>query len=362
VPPQPARPTLSEVAKAAGVSVPTASKVLNGRADVSAATRARVQSAIEALGYTPTTGRRTPQARAQVTIVFDALVVLYPAQVLSGILSAAGDLGVDIVVTDLASTGGKALGRAWFREQAAAGRCGVIVVTTEVTSAQVADCADAGLSLVAIDPITLDDASTDAANTEGLVSVSATNWSGGLAATEHLLAIGHRRIGFAGGPRGSRSAQQRLFGHLAALEKHRVEPDRELLLTRGFTYEHGDEMARTLLSLPTPPTAIVASSDSCALGVMHAARELGLALPDELSIVGFDDTYAAEWASPQLTTVRQPMREMGRLALRTVLSMARGERPGTHLFELATTLVVRASTTAPPAGGAGGTAGRRPSR
>ncbi len=342
----PARPTLGEVARAAGVSKATASKVLNGRPDVAGATRLRVQSAIEELGYVPSTGRRAGQSRVSVTVVFDALVVLYSAQVLSGIISAAGDNGVDVVVTDLSSAGGGTLRRAWFREQAALGRSGVIVVTTVVTPEQVTDCADAGLALVAIDPVTLDHSST-----EQLFSVSATNWAGGLAATEHLLGVGHRRIGFAGGPPGSRAAQQRLFGHLAALEKHGIEADRELLLSEGFTYESGRDMARALLSLADRPTAIVAGCDASALGVLEAARGLGLRLPEDLSIVGFDDTYAAAWTSPQLTTVRQPMREMGRLALRTLLRIARGERPETHLFELATTLVVRAST-APPAASA----------
>jgi LacI family transcriptional regulator len=337
-----ARPTLESVAKAAGVSKATASKVLNGRADVAASTRARVQRAIDELGYAPSTGRRAAQERPSVTVVFDALVVLYSAQVLSGTISAASDFGVDIVVTDLTSAGGKALQPAWFREQAALGRSGVIVVTTEVTAAQVADCADAGLSLVAIDPVTVDHATT-----AGLVSVSSTNWSGGLAATEHLVSIGHRRIGFAGGPPASRSAQQRLYGHLAALEKHGVEIERELIISRGFSYESGREMARALLAMERPPTAIVASCDAAALGVMEGARIMGRRLPEDLSIVGFDDTYAAEWCSPQLTTVRQPMREMGRLALRTLLAMARGEPPETHLFELATTLVVRASTVPP---------------
>jgi LacI family transcriptional regulator len=277
-----------------------------------------------------------------VTVVFDALVVLYSAQVLSGIIAAAGDFGVDIVVTDLGSAGDGGLRRPWFRDEAALGRAGIIVVTTVVTPEQVADCAEAGLALVAIDPVTFDRASTDE-----LFSVSATNWSGGLAATEHLLEIGHRRIGYAGGPPGSRAAQQRLYGHLAALEKHGIEADRGLLLSDGFTYRNGRDMARALLSPPDRPTAIVAGCDASALGVMEAARGLGLNLPEQLSIVGFDDTYAAEWASPQLTTVRQPMREMGRLALRTLLRIARGERPETHLFELATALVIRAST-APP--------------
>jgi LacI family transcriptional regulator len=106
-------------------------------------------------------------------------------------------------------------------------------------------------------------------------------------------------------------------------------------------------MAEQLLRLDDPPTAIFAGCDTSALGVLAAARDRHLRIPEDLSVVGFDDTYLAESAAPPMTTVRQPLREMGRLAVRTVLGLARGERPDTHHFELATTLIVREST-APP--------------
>lgn len=335
------RPTLGAVARAAGVSKATASKVLNNRPDVAEATRARVREAIDTLGYRPTTGSRETAAAPSVTVVFDAFVNLYSAQVLSGIVAAGRELGVDIVVTDLGANGTR-LSRKRLREIAASGRLGLIVVTAELTREQVAACAEAGLGLVVIDPVSLDPGTA-----EQLVSVSATNWSGGVEATEHLLALGHRRIGFAGGPAASRPAQQRLHGHLAAMEDASIDVDRELILMRGFSYEDGRDTANALLALADPPTAIVAGCDASALGVMEAARSRGLRLPEELSIVGFDDTYAAAWTSPQLTTVRQPMREMGRVALRTLMSLRAGQRPDTHHFELATTLVVRASTCPP---------------
>ncbi|GAA4418382.1 LacI family DNA-binding transcriptional regulator [Georgenia halophila] len=335
------RPTLEVVARQAGVSKATVSKVVNGRDDVGGQTRERVQGVIAALGYMPTTGRRT-QAPT-VTVLFDAFVNLYSAQVLAGVVTAGLEQGVDAVVSHLPSGNGPgALSPAWFRSLAARGHRGLIVVTTAMTPQQVRSCADAGLGLVAIDPVSIDPTTTDE-----LVSVSGTNWSGGMQATEHLLELGHRRIGFAGGPPASRPAEQRQYGHLAALGSRGVPRQDELVLRTGFAYEDGIRMADQLLRLPEPPTAIVAGCDASALGVMEAARRRGLRLPDDLSIVGFDDTYSAEWTSPQLTTVRQPMTEMGRLAMRTLLELAQGNRPETHHFELATSLVVRAST-APP--------------
>lgn len=331
------RPTLGTVAQAAGVSKATVSKVLNGRDDVAAATRQRVQDAIGSLGYVPSTGRRVHDTTPTVTVLFDAFVNLYSAQVLSGMVSAGNEQGVDVVVTHLADC--PPLTPAWFRGLAAKGHLGLIVVTTEVTPDEVRACADAGLGLVAVDPVSIDPSTTDQ-----LVSVSATNWSGGLQATEHLLGLGHRRIGFAGGLPASRPAQQRLHGHLAALSSHGLTADDALVLQVGFSHEDGLAMAGRLLDLPDPPTAIVAGCDASALGVMEEARRRGLRLPEDLSIVGFDDTYAAAWTSPQLTTVRQPMREMGRVALRTLVGLAQGRRPETHHFELATTLIERSST------------------
>jgi LacI family transcriptional regulator len=346
------RPTLDTVAQRAGVSKATVSKVLNGRHDVAARTRTRVLAAVDELHYAPSTGARVAQHRRSVTAVFSAVVDPYAAQVLSGLLSAGADNGVDIVVTHVpAAAGARELRPEWFRSLARQGHVGVVGVTTALTQAQVQACADAGLQLVVIDPV-----SVEAQTAEQIISVSATNWAGGMQATEHLLELGHRRIGFAGGRTASRPGGHRLHGHLAALANWGQDVDRSLILHQGFGYEDGRAMGDALLDLPEPPTAIVAGSDTAALGVMEAAHKRGLRLPDDLSIVGFDDTPLAVWTSPQLTTVRQPMREMGRQAVRTLLSIADGERPETHHFELATTLVVRTSTRRLRADGADGAA------
>jgi LacI family transcriptional regulator len=334
------RPTLDTVAQAAGVSKATVSKVLNGRHDVAASTRTRVLAAVDRLEYAPSTGSRVAQHRRSVTAVFSAVVDPYAAQVLSGLLSAGADHGVDVVVTHVPTAhGAEELRPEWFRSLARQGHVGVIGVTTALTQAQVQACADAGLQLVVIDPV-----SVEAQTADQIISVSATNWAGGMQATEHLLELGHRRIGFAGGRTASRPGGHRLHGHLAALANWGQDVDRSLILHQGFSYEDGRAMGDALLDLPQPPTAIVAGSDTAALGVMEAAHKRALRLPEDLSIVGFDDTPLAVWTSPQLTTVRQPMREMGRQAVRTLLSIADGARPETHHFELATTLVVRTST------------------
>ena len=337
------RTTLDGVAAKAGVSKATASKVLNGRGGVSSATRERVFAAMKELGYAPSTGRTIGGAPSMVTVVFDAAETIYAARILSGAVALGMEMDVDVVVTSPASRSPhQPLTAEWLGRIADKGHLGIIVVTAEVTPEVARAAAKAGLGLVAVDPVSPSDAD------DGLVSVSATNWTGGYQATAHLLDLGHRRIGFAGGPPESQPARHRYHGHLAALEAADIEARPELLLRRGFDRDDGRQMAQDLLDLKQPPTGIVAGCDASALGVIAVARERNLRLPEDLSVVGFDDTYAADLASPPLTTIRQPLWEMGRLAIRTVLSLASGEVRETHHLELATTLVVRKSTAPPP--------------
>lgn len=337
------RPTLDAVAAAAGVSKATASKVLNDRDGVSEATRERVRGAMNQLRYVPVPGRRVGGSSPTITVLFDGNDSLYSAQVLTGIVLAGTENGVDVVVTSAPGPHRhEPLSAEWLRVLAEKGHEGVIVVTTAITPAAVHAAADVGLGLVAVDPVIVRDSGE-----EGLVSVSATNWTGGVQATDHLLGLGHRRIGYAGGPPASYPARQRLHGHVAALRAAGIDADPALVRQLGFSHDDGRVMATELLAVDAPPTAVVAGCDASALGVLAAARQRHLRVPDDLSVVGFDDTFAADMASPPLTTVRQPLREMGRLAMRTVLALARGEGPETHHFELATTLVVREST-APP--------------
>ena len=337
------RATLEDVAQAAGVSKATASKVLNGRGGVSAATRQRVHDVMTEIRYRPSTAHGTGTSVDELTVLFDAFESPYAVQVLGGIVAAGLELGVDVVATTLSGRHEhEPLSAAWLHSIAAKGHRGVIVVTTEVAAEAIEAAAAEGIGLVTVDPVTARDGDDD-----GLVTVSATNWTGGFQATRHLLDLGHRRIGFAGGPPESTPARHRLHGHRGALTAADLTVDPELIEQFGFTHADGRRMTERLLDLDPPPTAIVAGCDTSALGVLAAARDRHLRVPEDLSVIGFDDTFLAESAAPPLTTVRQPLREMGRLAVRTVLALARGERPDTHHFELATSLIVREST-APP--------------
>ncbi|WP_022916203.1 LacI family DNA-binding transcriptional regulator [Ruania albidiflava] len=340
-----ARATLAEVARVAGVSKATASKVLNQRPDVSATTRERVERVIDELGYVPSTGPRGSDSLQKVNVVFDTLANVYSVQVLDGVVTAARAQGLEVLVDklDLDPDGAGPLSPAWIRRLAAHRRAGVIVVTSELTAQQRELMREVGLSVVLIDPLDpLDDE---------VVSVGSTNFAGGVQATRHLLQLGHRRIGFAGGPPASAASRERLQGFLSAMSSASVAVVPELVREQDFTFLAGLEMATCMLDLAQPPTAVFAGCDAAALGVLEAARRRQLHVPEDLSVVGYDDTYAALSTAPLLTTVRQPIIDMGRVALRTLLQQSRGERADSHHVQLSTRLIVRDSTAPPMSSG-----------
>ena len=341
----PKRATLRVVARAAGVSTATASKVLNHRPDVADATRRRVEAALREHGYQPTTGPRGAGPDHVVGVVFDTLENTYSTQVLRGVLAAAREMDLGIAVEELCPVDGARdedpgarLTTAWIRS-AARRRYGVLTVTTALRPRQVETFAETGLPLVAIDPPSADDS---------VISVASTNFTGGVQAASHLVELGHRRIALAGGPDGSVTARERDHGYRSALETAGLEPDESLMLQGDYTYTAGVTMGLALLGREDPPTAIFAASDLTALGVLEAARQLGRRVPHDLSVVGFDDTPVVLWSAPPLTTVAQNMTGLGRVALRTLVQLAAGELPVSHRIELATSLVQRQST-APPA-------------
>ncbi|MDQ1286794.1 MAG: LacI family transcriptional regulator [Actinomycetota bacterium] len=342
------RTTLAMVSAEAGVSMATVSKVLNGRSDVSPTTRARVEQLLREHRYVPPSGRRfSPHARS-IALVFDDILSPYGCELLGGVVTAARDVDLDVVVTRTpqhGEHGGSDLDSAWGRRLGGSGRIGAIVAGAQLTEAQIDGFTLAQLPLVIVDPLTRPSADVP--------SVGSTNWAGGVTAGEHLVGLGHRRIAYVGGPTSSTVDQARLHGYLSALSTAGLPTDRALITHGTFENRAGYAAANRLFQLPDPPTAIFAASDQIAFGVLTAARERGLDIPRDLSIVGFDDTFVAEWSSPRLTAVRQPLQEMGRVAVRTILRLADGEALDALHVELATALVVREST-APPAGGARG--------
>jgi len=339
-----AKPTLATVATQAGVSAPTVSKVVNGRDDVAPETRARILAALEQLGYqSPLQRRAATEGGTVVEVVMDVLDSAYTTQVLNGILQFAAGEDVDIMVS---VTGRPEPGRRSPERRAQRmldeGRAGMIVVTSAFSEAQLQAFQRRRIPVVVIDP--LNPPSSD------VVSVGATNWAGGKAATEHLLELGHRRIAYIGGIERAECNQARLHGYMAALTARGVPVDPQYIVSGGrFRRESGVAGLRALLGLENRPTAIFAGSDSIALGVLGEAAHHGLRVPGDISLIGFDGTIQGEESVPALTSVAQPLEEMGRAALRSLLRQARGEVLDSHRVELATQVIVREST-APPAG------------
>ncbi|MBO8191987.1 LacI family DNA-binding transcriptional regulator [Streptomyces oryzae] len=334
------RTTLTGIAEAAGVSVATVSKVVNGRSDVAPETRARIEELLAEHGYVARgTGRPQPPVRT-IDLTFDALISPNSLVITRGVTEAAAEAGVDVVI---GVTPDDPLGVSWARRTAHAGREGVILVTSELTPGQRAQFDQAGIPLVLIDPMNMPD--------ENVPSIGATNFSGGMAATEHLLRLGHRRIAMIQGRPDGTCNTARLHGYQAALAAAGLSPDPRLIRQGDFQFKPAYEAALELFTLEEAPTAVFAANDDEAFGVIEAARVNGLRVPQDVSVVGFDDTFAASTSAPPLTTVRQPFAEIGRAALRTLLRLGAGLPLDSHRVELATQLVVRDSTAPPPAAG-----------
>ncbi|NHC46285.1 LacI family DNA-binding transcriptional regulator [Motilibacter aurantiacus] len=331
------RVTITTIAREAGVSVPTVSRVVNGRADVAPDTRARVEELLNRYGYQRRGSRQGAERAGLLDLVFNDLDSPWAVEILRGVEDVAHPQGVGTVVSAIHRH--RSATRQWLQNLQARASDGVILVLSDLDPHVQAELRRLDVHTVVIDPAgvpTLD-----------VPTIGATNWAGGRSATEHLLSLGHRRIGLIAGPKRLLCSRARLDGYRAALESAGVEVDDELIYEGDFYHEAGFTGACQLLALRQPPTAIFASSDQMAYGVYEAIRQRGLRVPTDVSVVGFDDLPEARWASPPLTTVRQPLVEMGMLAARTILQLSRGEPLVTPRLELATELVVRHSTAAP---------------
>jgi LacI family transcriptional regulator len=329
------RVTIATIAEAAGVSVPTVSRVLNGRTDVSPETRDRIEHLLREHDYRPRNSRQ-PLRAGLIDLVFHDLDSPWAVELIRGVEEVTHAAGVGTVVSAVhrrtAST------RQWLQNLRSRQSDGVILVISDGAGPVYTELHRLNVPMVIIDP-----AGGAAAD---VPTIGATNWSGGRSATEHLISLGHTRIGLVEGPRNLMCSRARLDGYRAALESAGLRVDRRLIEPGDFRHEAGFAAGQRLLDRDEAdrPTAIFASSDQMALGVYEAARLLGLRVPDDVSIVGFDDLPEARWSSPPLTTVRQPLADMGGLAARTVLRLSRGEPIETPRVELATELVVREST------------------
>lgn len=329
------RSTIAEIAAQAGVSAPTVSKVINGRADVSPETRLRVETIIREKGYERP--RKATRSAALLEVIFHELESDWALEILTGVEAVAREHDLAVVLSEM--QGRYTPVRSWLEGVLARRPAGIIAVLSDLSEGQRALLQSRGIPLVVVDPTGEPHHDTP--------SIGATNWNGGLSATRHLLGLGHRRIGVISGPENVLCSRARLDGYRAAMDEAGVPIDPALIRGGSFHVNEGTTEGRALLTLPNPPTAIFAGNDLQALGVYQAARELRLHIPEDLSVVGFDDLPVATWVGPPLTTVRQPLVEMAMAAARLVLRLANGEQLSQTRVELATELIVRESTAAP---------------
>jgi DNA-binding LacI/PurR family transcriptional regulator len=329
--------TIADIAQAAGVSVPTVSKVLNGRRGVSASTRRHVEQLLLEHGYER---RGKPgQGTGLIDLVISDLDTQWATALLRGAQAEAARLGADLVIT---TTHGSPVGTPdWLDHLAERGSDGAVLIVSELLPAGREELTRLRMPVVLVDPVGSSD--------QSLPTVAATDWAGGRDATDHLIRLGHRRIGFITGPIEQICHRDRLDGYRAALRRAGLEYDQGLVRHGDSLVSGGRGKGAELLSLPEPPTAIISGSDEQAYGVYQAARDRGLQIPDDLSVVGFDDVELCQWVSPQLTTVRQPLAEMAREATRMVIELSRDAARVTPRVELATTVIERESTAPPPA-------------
>jgi len=325
--------TIRDVAQAAGVSISTVSRVLNNKDDVAPETYEKVQEVIDELGYTSSLAARGMRSRRMnvIGLVMPDVGDPFSIQVMKGVSRAIAELDYELIVY----TGGE------FQRETSADRerrfvsllgggitDGVIVVTPTTTSFPTAS------PVVVVDPNV---------ETHDCPAVIATNRDGALTAVEYLISLGHRRIGFIGGRSELQSAVRRLQGYKDGLARAGIPLDPDLIQTGDYSRKAGFAGTQRLLNLSDPPTAIFASNDQSATGAIKAVLEAGLHVPDDISVVGFDNVPEVAYAHPRLTTVDQSIDKMGYIATEMLISLIEGDALESDLYKVPTQLIVRDS-------------------
>lgn len=331
------RATLAEIARDASVSMSTVSKVLNGRTGVSDAVRERIEGLLHSAGYSK---RGTAHSAGKlIELVFDNIDSEWSLEIIRGVDRVARENGLSVILTE--SGDHYSLAPDWIDGILRRQPVGVVLLFSNLSNDHKRQLRTRNIPFVLLDPA--GDPDPDVS------SVGSGNWSGGLAATRHLIELGHRKIAMINGPQQMLCSRARLSGYRSALDEAGIPFDPTLVDGGSFHYEDGVAAGGRFLKREDRPTAIFAGNDLQAFGVYEAARLLGLSVPDDISVVGYDDVPSASWMGPKLTTVRQPLIEMAEQATRLVLSLRDAPHHKPVRLDLATSLVVRASTTPPRA-------------
>jgi LacI family transcriptional regulator len=300
---------------------------------VAAETRARVEASLRAHRY-QRRARRQPVGTAQLDVVFHRYNSAWTMEIICGVEAVAAPADVRMGLSHL--DGRHRPTQRWLDGVLARRPLGVLFVLCTVTDAQRHRLERQRIPFVVVD--------SDSATSASVPTVGANNWNGGLLATRHLIELGHRRIAVISGPADVLCSRARVAGFRSAHDDAGLPVDPDLVRYGNFYVDGGYEHAMRLLTGPNRPTAVFAGSDLQAMGVYRAARQLGLSIPRDLSVIGYDNLPAAQWVGPTLTTVNQPLREMAGTATRMLLDLARGVEPPTSRIDFVTELVLREST------------------
>jgi len=323
--------TIQDVAKTAGVSVSTVSRVLNGKVDVARDTQDRILSVIDDLGYTTNLAARSMRSQKKNLLGLIMPDIAYPfaIEVMKGVNQAIAESEFDLLVYTTGDV--RKSGRA-FHEQKYVSLLTNSISDGVIIVAPVAGEFNIDAPIVSIDPL---------ASNPNYPSVHATNYQGALDAMEYLLDLGHKSIGYIGGRVELESSNRRLMGYRTSLEKAGIPLDEKLIASGDYTTETGVSGARRLLALENPPTAIFASNDQMAMGVFQVAEELGIRIPDDLSVVGFDNITESKYMG--LTTVDQFISKMGFVATQMLIKLINGATLEDQTYRMQTQLIVRSS-------------------
>ena len=309
------RPTIAQIAQIAGVSVPTVSKVLNGRTDVATPTRERVEQVIEEYGFVRNRAARALRKgkTGLVDLILPRLDDEYYLPILEGVAQVLREAGVRLVLTSTNYRSEEEVH--WIDTVTDHSTDGILVVLPSEEAIEHLE--RSGLPFVLIH------------NQGGLQStapsVRITSWEGGFIATTYLINLGHQRIAYIGKTARARDAIERIAAYRAALDAVGLPLDPDLQCDGDFTEADGYTATKWLLELPEPPTAIFAGNDRQAVGVYQALHELGMSVPDDISVIGFDNLSYTEMMNPPLTTVHAPRLELGRTATTMLLRLINEE-------------------------------------
>lgn len=335
------RVTIHDVARLAGVSPATVSKVLNGGRYVSAPTRERVRSAVAKLGYRPNTIARSLKKQRTHTIglITDDLKGVFTMPLMLGIEEAVSEQGFNVFLCN--SHGEAARERTHLQALVDKQVEGIILLSGYRVHERGAPALPIGdLPIVYLYQYTHDIQAP---------AVIPDDRGGAELGTAHLARGGRRRIGFINGPPHYEVTHQRLDGYRMALEQAGLAYDPALVRVSSWHENSGYRLAHELMALSTPPDAIFCASDSLAVGALDALHELGLEIPGDVAVVGFDNREFAAHQRPPLTTVALPLYEMGKLAGELLMAAVHGETPEPIIHDLACTLVLRESGGCPRA-------------